>query len=91
MRCRITICRICPLFDCGSKCICICHIGTTDKIKHNLSPDSSQQLQQITKEDIRMVAQQVGVNFETARRYLKKHNGDLAKAILDIGTGVIND
>lgn len=79
-------CKICGLFDCGLKCNCICHIGSTDKIKHNLSPDSSQQLQQITKEDVELVMTQCDVSFETARQYLKKHNGDMARAILDIGT-----
>ena len=77
-------CKICALFDCGSKCICVCHVGTTDKIRHNLTPDSSQQLQQITKEDIEMVASQANVSFITAKRALEKANGDLARAILNL-------
>ena len=77
-------CKICNLFDCGSKCNCVCHVGSTDKIRHNLTPSNATQLQQITTEDIQMVATQADVSFETARRALQKSNGDLAKAILSL-------
>jgi len=39
---------------------------------------------QLSAEDIKFVAEQTGVDEKTAEEYLKKHKGDIAKAIDDI-------
>ena len=39
---------------------------------------------EISDEDIKFVAEQANVDEETARKYLIKHEGDIAKAIEDI-------
>lgn len=80
----LTKCRICPMFDCGSRCLCLCHYGTANKIKHDLMPGDISQLQKFTENDVELVAQQANVTKYKARESLKKHKGDMARAILDL-------
>lgn len=33
-------CHICKEFNCGEKCTCKCHYGTTPKIRHDLETET---------------------------------------------------
>lgn len=36
-------CNICKLFDCGNKCQCSCHFGTTSKIRQDHNAEKGTQ------------------------------------------------
>lgn len=46
------------------------------------APQAAQPQVQVSEEDVRLVAEQAGVDLETARRALIEANGDIAEAIL---------
>ena len=75
-------CKICLLFDCGKKCICVCHFAPTNKILNNSSPENSTQL--ISKRDIDLIVAQTNVSRLVAKNALKKAKGDLVDAVFSI-------
>lgn len=38
-------CKICIMFDCGSKCQCNCHFGATPKIRNDLNLEDAKKPQ----------------------------------------------
>ena len=44
-------CNICIKFDCGVKCECICHHGSSPKIRQDHGAEGQAQLQSYNKSD----------------------------------------
>lgn len=45
-------CKACEFFDCGNKCQCKCHYGSTAKIRTDLSPEDAKQPQKTQEEEM---------------------------------------